>query len=137
MAPPTFRRWFASWLIVALVSAQVATAAHACRSTAAVAQAGGQTAMAAMPCAQMRAGSVPVDAEHAALCFAHCRADAAQPPLDASMPVALAGPTALPLFPRPAPPDPAIDAPAWAAHEHNLERAPPLAHSILHCCYRD
>jgi hypothetical protein len=121
------RRRLASWLTLAILFTQIATAAHACPMN--------QVAASAMPCAAMMAASVALDVEQPGLCLQHCQQGNTQ----------AADHSPVPLPPLPAlvalftlsPNEPPADVGSQlAAHERRRDHAPPLAHSILHCCYR-
>jgi hypothetical protein len=127
------RRWLSGWLVLALLFMQFATAAYACPTK-------GQTttvaASDASPCALMMAGGAAsaIDPDQPGLCIKHCQPDSSRldPGQAASVPAATCEPTlTVALSP---PPD--ADVAAWAAQRRIRDRAPPPAHSILHCCYR-
>ncbi len=121
------RRRLASWLALAILFTQIATAAHACPMK--------QAAASAMPCAAMMAAAGTLDAEQPGLCLQHCQhgntqaADHSPVPLP-PLPALVALFTLSPNVPL------AADGAQRAAHERRRDHAPPLAHSILHCCYR-
>ena len=121
------RRRLAVWLTVAILFTQIATSAYACPMN--------QAAASAMPCAAMMAAGAMLDDEHPGLCQQHCQQGTTQaadhspaPPLPPPALVALF--TLSPSVPH------AADGSQRAAHERRRDHAPPLAHSILHCCYR-
>ncbi len=126
------RRCWTGCVAAALLFVQLATAAYACPGTPSAERA----AMAGMPCAEMMAGSVMIDADQPGLCFQHCQADAGQPPVDPAHFMALQAPALLQMFVRAPAPEARTAAPAWAAHARARDRAPPAPHSIHHCCYR-
>ena len=131
------RRWLSSWLVLTMLFTQFATAAYACPMAAAVSGQGETTAAkAALPCADMMPGGgvAALDPEQPGLCMHHCQDgsltfDHADP---ASVPAAAPLPALTVRVPEPA----SVDRPAWAAQRRIRERAPPLPHSIDHCCYR-
>lgn len=126
------RRCWSSCVVAALLFMQLATAAYACPGATGAERA----AMAGMPCAEMMAGSVMVDADQPGLCFQHCQADAGPLPLDPAQSLVLHAPTLPPTFVRAPDAEARAGATAWAAHARERERAPPQPHSIHHCCYR-
>lgn len=121
------RRRLAIWLVPAMLLLQIATAAHACPMS--------QAATSAMPCAEMASMGATVDTEQPGLCLQHCQqgntqaADHSPAPLPPA-PALVALFTLSPSVPL------AADGSQLAAHERRRDHAPPLAHSILHCCYR-
>ncbi|MDE2049196.1 MAG: hypothetical protein KGJ44_12350 [Betaproteobacteria bacterium] len=89
-----FPRWLAVWWMVSLLFTQLATAAYACPMTAAPAA---QAMHMPMPCEQMRARGVAMDAAQPGLCAQHCQWGHSHPQPSADMPSALDTlPSALP-----------------------------------------
>jgi hypothetical protein len=136
--PMPLRRWLSSWLVLAVLFTQLATAAYACPMAAVAARqdADSSTDMATMPCAAMMAGAagVTLDADQPGLCMQHCQ-DGSQtfdPVNHASVPAPTLLPTLTVRVQEPA----GIDLTGWAAHRRSRDSAPPLAHSVAHCCYR-
>lgn len=129
----TPRLWWTRGLIAALLFLQLASAAYACSMGTARADA---PSMAGMPCAQpMADGFVPaLDADQPALCLEHCRSGSQA--VDQGSPAPLPLPALMALFAVTEPAPRSADASAWRERHRSRERAPPPAHSILHCCYR-
>lgn len=129
------RRWGVGAMLVAVLFAQLATAAYACP---AMGRASGEVpeAMAGMPCAEMMAGTRAVDDTQSGLCFEHCQADTGQVPADPSQ-LANVPAAALAAFFVVLPPlaQEGIDT-RWPAAGGGCERAPPDAHRVVHCCWR-
>ncbi len=132
--PRSLRRWLAGVLVLVLLFAQVATAAYACPAVAV-----GQPQPAQMPCVgSMTADGAlqAMDPEQAALCLEHCKSGSKA--VDAGNGSAAAAPALVaPLFVAVVDDAGAADAPSWASHARQRERARPPAHSVLHCCRRD
>lgn len=126
------RIWWTRWLIASLLFLQLASAAYACSMGAGAAD---MHAAAEMPCAQSMA-DVPMamDTDHPALCMEHCKGGTVA--LEQPSPAPLPLPALMALFVVAAPVEPSVDSSAWQAQRRSRERAPPPAHSILHCCYR-
>jgi len=124
-------RW-SGWLIASLLFLQLASAAYACTMGTGDAE---SPSMAGMPCAQQMAeGAAPaLDPEQPGLCLEHCKGDAQT--VEPSHSPAPLLPALVALFVV-APAQPVADTSAWLAQDRRRERAPPPAHSILHCCYR-
>lgn len=122
------RRWFASWLVLAVLFTQVATAAYVCPI-------GSKQGMADLPCAQMMSMAA-LDTEQPGLCQQHCQQGNTQQAPDHNPVVPLPAPTLVALFTLSPVVPLAADGGRLAAHERRRDHAPPLAHSILHCCYR-
>lgn len=123
-------RW-SGWLIASLLFLQLASAAYACTMGTGAAE----PSMAGMPCAQQMAeGFAPaLDPEQPGLCLEHCKGGSQT--VEPSHSPAPLLPALVALFVV-APVEPVADASAWLAQDRRRERAPPPAHSILHCCYR-
>lgn len=125
------RRWWSGTLVLALLFTQLATAAYACpagRSDA--------TTTTAVPCAEMVAVGMALDAEQPALCMQHCQFGNTQQPPDAGLglqapPVALT--TRFVVAPTPAA---GACGPPLLQRERVHDRTPPLAFSIANCCWR-
>jgi hypothetical protein len=131
----SLRRWLSGWLVLAILFTQVATAAYACpMATAALGQ--GTAAMAAMPCAEMMpgGGATALDLEQPGLCMHHCQDGSLA--LDQTNPESVPAPALLPALTVRMPDPAGLASPTWAARQRIRERAPPLPHSIDHCCYR-
>jgi hypothetical protein len=127
------RVWWSRWLVASLLFLQLASAAYACSMGSVEAD---SHAMPGMPCGQSVAeDSVPaLDPEQPGLCLEHCRSGSQT--IDQSAAASLAVPALVPLF-FVAPVDGRLaQTSAWQAQQRSRERAPPPAHSILHCCYR-
>ena len=125
------RRWWSGTLVLALLFTQLATAAYACpagRSNA--------TTTAGVPCAEMVAVGMALDAEQPALCMQHCQFGNTQQPPDAGLGLQ-APPVALTMrfVVAPAPPAGACG-PPQSQLERVHDRTPPLALSIANCCWR-
>lgn len=129
------QRWVSGALLVAILFAQLATAAYACPAMQ-VANREAAASKASMPCAgSMADGAVMgMDPDLAALCLEHCKSGAQTVDIGhtpSMAPSALFAVIVLYLGD-----DHGADAPSWAAHERVRDRAPPPAHSIFHCCWR-
>ena len=133
------RRRLSGWLAMAILFMQLATAAYACPANAANRAPGemAAAAMAGMPCAEAMAQGTALDAEQPGLCQQHCQFGHTQQPSDPWPLLQAPAATPLLLFVLAPAALPAV-APGWAqrARARTHERAPPLAHSILHCCFR-
>jgi hypothetical protein len=127
------RSLWSRWLIASLLFLQLASAAYACSMGTAGADA---QSMAGMPCAQTMADSlVPaLDPEQPGLCLEHCKGGSVTVDQGAAASLALPAPVG-PFVVAGANELPARSS-AWQAQRRNRDRAPPEAHSILHCCYR-
>ena len=126
----THRLRLCVWLAMTLLFAQVATAAYWCPTQAQPAE-----AMAGIPCAEMMAQGVPLDADQPGLCQQHCQVGSTLQPADPGQ--GLQAPAIVPVLVFVLSTDTATSLDAvWAQHARSRERAPPLAHSIAHCCYR-
>jgi hypothetical protein len=132
------RRWLCGTLVLAVLFAQLATAAHACpagRAAGGAADvASAPMAQAAMPCAEMLGAGMPLDADEPGLCQQHCQFGNTQHCGDAAQPLPMATLALLYVVPQPVLALPAVAAWGWTGAYR--ERAPPLPHSIAHCCYR-
>lgn len=129
----SLRRWLSGALVLVLLFAQLATAAYACPAVAV-----DRTPAAEMPCiGAMEDGTLlTMDPDQAALCLEHCKAGSKA--VDAGNAPALAAPALLPpLLVAVVDDIGAADAPSWAGHARQRERARPPPHSVLHCCRRD
>jgi hypothetical protein len=134
LLPRILRRWLSSWLVVAVLFTQLATAAYVCPMAAV--QNAEPAPVAVMPCAAMMSATdgVPPDPDQPGLCMHHCQ-DASQT-FEPATPVSIPAPTLL-STPTVSVQEPArIELPVWAAHQRRRDGAPPLPHSIDHCCYR-
>ena len=135
----SLRRGWSGVLACAVLFTQLVTTAHACPLAGAM---NGASARAAMPCAEMSAemstGASADRPELAALgvCQQHCQFGTTQQPAE-PMQVLLAA-VAMPalLFVLVVAPPALHEAPAWQLRERGRERAPPLALSVAHCCFR-
>lgn len=129
----SLRRIGSGVLACAVLFMQLVTAAHACgqdgRSGAAAAHAG-------MPCAGMMDGAAALDADAPGVCQQHCQFGTTQQAAEPMqlLPVHPALPAMLFVL-APAPVESELST-AWRVRERERERAPPLALSIAHCCYR-
>ena len=122
-------------LSMAILFSQVAIAAYACPAMSGKAAAEA-TAMAGMPCAQMMAAGVALDAEQPTLCMQHCQFGSVSQVVD-HMPAVFVSATALPsTLTVPVDEGRGADLRSWAENQRQRDRPPPLAHSIAHCCYR-
>lgn len=125
------RRWWSSGLIAAWLFVQLATAAYACPLLAR--PGGASAAMSAdLPCAEMMAQGLMDDGAQPGLCAEHCKAgtQSAEPGQAPQLPA----PALVALFSVSAPPVQHTNRSAWTALQR--DRPPPLALSVLHCCYR-
>ena len=126
-----FRRWWSGTLVLAVLFTQLATAAYACpagRSDA--------TTTVAVPCAEMVAVSMALDAEQPALCMQHCQFGNTQLPPDAGLGLqAPAVALTMRFVVAPALPAGACG-PPLLQRERVHDRTPPLALSIANCCWR-
>ncbi len=127
-------RWLAGALIVAILSMQIATAAYVCPMNS------GQTvtqssATVDMPCAGTMAPGIAIDPAQPGLCLQHCLFGKSQAPADSekSFPSA---PELVLTFVLDALDTSMDERVGFAQHLRTRDRAPPLLHSILHCCYR-
>lgn len=124
------RRWLSSWLVLAMLFTQLASAAYVCpMATSVVRQVSGLASTGAMPCEAMM-----LDTEQPGLCMQHCQ-DGSQTVDNAHL-SSIPAPMLLPTLARWAPEPTRIDLPAWAAQLRLRERVPELPHSINFCCYR-
>ncbi|MCI4430260.1 MAG: hypothetical protein JHC40_13965 [Burkholderiales bacterium] len=129
------RRWLSGTLVLAILFAQLATAAYSCPANG---EASGTAAQAesAMPCGQMMGSGMALDPGQPGLCQQHCQFGNTQQAGDAAqllLPPAVALGQVFSVAPAPAPELPSA---AWADHQLRRERAPPLPHSIAYCCFR-
>ncbi len=122
-------------LSMAILLSQLAIAAYACPAMSGQADAEA-AAMAGMPCAQMLAAGVPLDAEQPTLCMQHCQFGSVSQVVD-HVPAVLVAATALPST-LTVSVDESRDAcfRSWAENERLRDRPPPLPLSIAHCCFR-
>ena len=130
----SLRRRLSAWLVLAILFTQVATAAYVCPMATAPEQREGSPAMVGMPCAQMMSGGGigALDPAQPGLCMHHCM-DGSQT-FDPAHAPSVPAPALLPTLTMRLPDRPGL--PAWAAQQRSRQRAPPLPHSIDHCCYR-
>ena len=93
-------------------------------------------AMAGMPCAQGMAAAVmaTMDPDQPGLCHEHCKGGSQT--LEPAVQGALPAPALDALFVVAAPVAPVAHAGAGRAWQVERDSAPPLPHSILHCCFR-
>lgn len=129
----SIRRWLSGALVLALLFAQLATAAHACPALVSSMRAPG----ASMPCFDAMEDGTPhsMDPDQPALCHEHCNPSAKA--VDSGNAPALAAPPMFAVLTIATSDDDA--APAASAWRHQLrlrERTRPPAHSVLHCCWR-
>jgi hypothetical protein len=140
----TLRRWLSSWLVLAVLFTQLATAAYACPMAVAAAGQGlgsaatstaTAAATSATPCAErMSGGGAALDPEQPGLCMQHCT-DGSQTFDPANAP-SVPAPALLPALTLRLPAAASLGLSAWAAQQRSRERDPPVPHSIDHCCYR-
>jgi hypothetical protein len=133
----SLRRWLSGWLVLAVLFTQLATAAYACPMATTAAGQGGESAdRPAMPCAAMMSGAagLRLDTEQPGLCMQHCWGGSQT--FDNANPASIPAPTPLPTLTVRAQEPAGAALPAWAAHRRSRDSAPPLPHSIDHCCYR-
>lgn len=125
------RRWWSGTLVLALLFTQLATAAYAC-------PAGRNDAntTAGIPCAEMVAVGMALDAEQPALCLQHCQFGNTQQPPDPGL--GLQAPPAGLTLRFVVAPAPSADAssPPPSRRERVHDRKSPLALSIANCCWR-
>lgn len=130
----SLRRWFSGWLVLTILFTQVATAAYVCPMAAPAGQREGSSAMAGMPCAEMMSGGgiQALDPAQPGLCLHHCMdgSQTFEPAHAPSVPASALLPTLTLRMPE------RQGLPAWSAHRRSRERAPPLPHSLDHCCFR-
>lgn len=128
---PRTRRLWSGCLIAALLFMQLATAAYACPL---LSKQGNSTLSmsATLPCAEMMAQGKVAGDEQPGLCIEHCKAGSQSveraPAVPAPMPALFALVSVSNLVAERA--GPALRSAALR------DRAPPLAHSVVHCCYR-
>ena len=120
---------------MAILFTQIATVAYACPVLKGV-DADRSGATAGMPCPHATSPAAMLDADQPGLCLQHCQFGTTQLPADQAQPVCAAVAAPQPLFVLSPVEAPAIEASHWARREADRERAPPPAHSILHCCFR-
>ena len=131
----SLRRWLSIWLVLAVLFTQLATAAYVCpMGSAAVGKNAASPEVETMPCASMMSGGVMLDAEQPGLCLQHCQAGSQT--VDASNPASVPAPALLPTLTVRTFEPADLHRPAWAAHQRSRDGAPPLPHSIDHCCFR-
>ena len=133
------RRWLTGTLVLALLFAQLATAAYACPAARTAGETGGPELGApsvapAMPCAQMLGAGMLLDADAPGLCQQHCQFGNTQQTGDAVQPLPLVTLGLLYVISKLELGLPA--GAAWGWIDELRDRAPPLPHSIAHCCYR-
>lgn len=130
----SLRGWVCGVVLLSMLFTQLAMAAYVCPAMR-VSDRQANDEMAAMPCAgSMADGAMHgMDPDQAALCFEHCK-PAAQT-VDAGHAAALAEPALFALIVLGAG-DEGDESPSWTAHARARDRAPPAAHSIVHCCLR-
>ena len=131
----SFRVRLIGLLSMVILFSQVAIAAYACPVMSGTADTE-LPDMAGMPCAQMMAAGVPLDAEQPTLCMQHCQFGSASQVVD-HVPAVFVAVTALPPS-LTVSVDEGRDANlrSWAENDRLRDRPPPLPHSIAHCCYR-
>ena len=124
--------------MASLLFLQLATAAYACALPITPPADG---FMAGMPCAQGMAaeglaagGMATIDLEQPGLCHEHCKG--ASQTIEPADQGALPAPALAVLFVIAAPVAPVAHAGAWRAWQSERDSAPPLPHTILHCCFR-
>ena len=129
-------RHFAAWLILTLLFSQIATAAYVCPMTQ-PSTPGTTDSMAGMPCADAVGNDIGIqlDPEQTGLCLQHCQFGKTQHPTDGGQVQTLALEPVLWIVLAPTDPQ-AIDGQGFIRHARTRDRAPPLAHSVAHCCYR-
>ena len=111
----SLRRWLSSWLAMAILFTQIATSAYACPLR------GGDQAM--------------IDADLPSLCIQHCQGDVQT--IDQVHIPSIYAPALLGALVVGLPDVGGRLGLEWIAQwRSNRERAPPVAHSILHCCFR-
>lgn len=131
----TVRRWLSGTLVLAILFTQLAIAAYACPATHGSPGDAAQ-AQPVMPCAQMMTSGMALDPDQPGLCQQHCQFGNTQQTGDAvqslSLPAATLGLacSVTPAFAL------ALGSAVRAAQQLRRERAPPLPHSIAHCCHR-
>lgn len=134
----SLRRWLSGWLVLAVLFTQLATAAYTCPMlSGALEQGTAASDMATMPCAGMTApgtAEVMLDAAQPGLCLQHCQVGSQT--VDQSNTAAVPAWAALQALTVRVPEPATLDRAAWAAHQRSRDGAPPLPHSIHHCCYR-
>ena len=131
------RRWLSSWLVLAMLFTQLASAAYVCpMATSVVRQVGGSTSTGAMPCETTMpgAGAAMLDTEQPGLCMQHCQ-DGSQTVDNAHL-SSIPSPMLLPTLARWVPEPARLDFPAWAAQQRLRERGPELPLCINFCSYR-
>jgi len=128
------RRWLTSWLVLAVLFTQFATAVYSC-PLGSVSPDQVPSPQAAIPCAAMMdMGTVSLDPAQPGLCIEHCKPSAQTiDPLHA--PTATT-PAVISMVELILPHDePHAGGPSLNARSQSAERPPPPL-SILHCCYR-
>ncbi len=121
-------RCLSGWLITTILFAQFAVAAYVCPQP-------GTAPHAAMPCTDMADMAAMPDVDQPVLCHQHCQPDPSQQATDHVMTTATAMVALLLFVFSPTAVTPAggfIGLMRW----RRRDRAPPLPHSILHCCHR-
>ncbi len=130
------RRRLSGWLMVAILFMQVATAAYACPANNAFSAGAAGAATAGMPCAGAMAQGSSLDAEQPGLCQQHCQFGHTQQPSDPWPLLQAPWVDARLLFVLGPVAPPAAARPGWVQRVRTRGPAPPLAHSIEHCCFR-
>ena len=123
--------------MLAVLFTQLATAAYACPMLGVAVEQGAASAdEEVMPCAAMMTGAagVMLDAEQPGLCLQHCQGGSQT--IDQSNPASVPAPALLPTLTVRESEPARLHRPAWVAHQRSRQGAPPLPHSIDHCCYR-
>ena len=116
-------------LIASLLFMQLAMAAHACPQAQST-----PAASAAMPCAQTKADAAPADDAQPGLCHEHCKGGTQT--VDSGQAPGVSAPLLLALFTIDVVSVPGHESSAWIAVQQRRDRAPPLALSVVYCCYR-
>jgi hypothetical protein len=121
------RRCLSAWLVLAILFAQLATAAYACPASGA----------AHVPCAASMAadgGAPRLDPAQPGLCLQHCQAPSQT--LDQGHSPSVPAPVAIPTLIVEPLAEASVEATVWSAQEIRRDRRPSTPHSVLHCCYR-
>lgn len=125
------RPWFAGFLLVVFLAAQLAAAAYACTGSRYQAEHSGTMAAMTESCADMAASDSQQGIDQSGLCLAHCQADAknadhASPQLPAFMPVLM----------RVVEPTRVVLAEVRVALRAEAEARGPPPLTILHCSFQ-
>ena len=123
--------------MLAVLFTQLATAAYACPMlNGMLEQPAASSDEATMPCAAMMSGGAGamLDADQPGLCLQHCQAGSQT--VDQANPSSVTAPVLLSVLTVRASEPADLHRPAWSAHQRSRASAPPLPHSIDHCCYR-